>query len=133
MVVVASHIRRPSWGAEVMEISCQPCPGSPEPAQPLHCSDVFLFWDGYLLLAACLLQGHNVMSKETTLVMYSKVKYFMQYYSNVMYFFLDILSFLPGVSNSGLFVELDSYILSSPGSCVPFSQDAEFLSVPTKC
>lgn len=124
---------RPSWGAEVMEVSCQPCPGSPEPARPLLCSDVCLFWDGYLLLAACLLQGHKCNVKRNHFGNVLKVKYFMQYYSDVMYFLLDILCFLPEVWDSGLFVELDSYILSSPVSSVPFSQDAEFLSVPTKC
>ena len=76
-------------------------------------------------------KGTNVMSKETTLVMYSKVKYFIQYYSNVMYCLLDVLCFLPKVWDLGPFAGLDSGILSSPGPCVPFSQGAEFLSVPT--
>lgn len=77
-------------------------------------------------------KGTNVMSKETTLVMYSKVKYFIQYYSSLMYRLLDMLCFLPEVWDLGPFLGLDSCPLSLPGPRVPFSQGAEFLSVPTQ-
>lgn len=136
VVVVASCTGSPGTAPpreqEVMQISCQPCPASLEPTWPRLCSDVWLFWDGYLLSAACLLQGHKCNVKRNHFSNVLKSKYFIWDYSNAMYRLLDILCFLPKVWDLGPFAGLDSHVVFSPGLCVPFSQGAEFLSVPIK-
>lgn len=70
------------------------------------------------------------MSKETTLVMYLEVKYFIPCYSDVMYCLPDFAFCL----RSGIWDHLWGWIPASPVvPRVPFSQGTEFLPVPTKC
>lgn len=109
-----------------MQISCQIfVPGPPSPrgccaAVTLGCSGMDVCSQLHVFY-----KGANVISKETTLVMYSKAKYFIQYCSNVMYCLLDTFCFLLEVWDLGLFAGLDSCILSG-ASCAFFHKVLNF-------
>lgn len=71
-------------GHEVMRISCQTRPRSPEPARLWHCRMFACSGMDICSWLHAFYKSTNVMSKETTLVMYLEVKYFIQYYCDVI-------------------------------------------------